>query len=79
MEAAGLFMILVEVDGRMEGYIEAHGFFHRIYWWKLQFMEAMEASTSTDSRKFHVLPWKLSLTSTEVNLLAPTSVEFPWK
>ena len=38
-------------------------------------MEATEASTSTDSGNlnFHVFPWKLALTSMEVNLLVPTS------
>ena len=38
-------------------------------------MEAMEASTYTDSGNSHVLPWKLPLTSMEVSLLAPTSTE----
>ena len=55
--------------------MEAHGSFHGIYSWKLQLMDAMEASTSTDSGNFHVFPWKLLLTSMEVNLLPPTSTE----
>ena len=38
-------------------------------------MEAMEASTSIDSGNFHVLQWKLPLTSMELNLLSPTSME----
>ena len=39
-------MILVEVGGSMQGYMEAHGSFHGIYSWKLQLMEAMETPTS---------------------------------
>ena len=35
-------------------------------------MEVMEASTSTDSLNFHVLPWKLPLTSMEVIRLPPS-------
>ena len=55
-------------------------------------MEAMEVSTSTDSRNFHVLPRKLPLTFMEVeeNTLPSTSMKasmevnrlpwkFPWK
>ena len=38
-------------------------------------MEAMEAHTSTDSGNFHVFPWKLPLTSMEVNMLSPTYKE----
>ena len=38
-------------------------------------MEAMGASISTDSGKFHVFPWKLPRTSMEANLLPPTSME----
>ena len=69
-------MILVGVGGSMGGYTEAHGSVHGMYSWKLQLMEAiMEASTSTDSGNFHVLPWKLPLTSVDVNLLPPTSME----
>ena len=41
----------------------------------MQLMEAMEASTSTGSGNFHVLIWKLLLTSIEVNLLSPASME----
>ena len=36
--------------------------------------QRMEASTSTDSGKFHVFPWKLPLTPLRINLLAPTSM-----
>ena len=50
------FAVLVEVGGSMQGYMEAHGSFHGIDSWKLQLMEAMEASTSTDSGNFNVLP-----------------------
>ena len=32
-------------------------------------------STSTDSGNFHVLPWKLSQKSMDLNLLPPTSME----
>ena len=68
-------MILEEVDENTWGYMEAHGSFHGIYWWNLQSMKAMEASTSTNSGNFYVLPWQLSLTSMEVNLRPPTSME----
>ena len=57
-------MIFVEVGGSMWGYMEAHGSFHGIYSWKLQSMEEMEASTSTDSGKFHVFPMGSKSTST---------------
>ena len=33
--------------------MESHGSFHGIYSWKLQLMEVMEASTSTDSGNFY--------------------------
>ena len=87
-------MRLVEVGGSIYEYMEAHASFHGIHSWKPQLMEAMEASTSTDSENFHVLPWKLLPTSMEfameVNLLPPTSMKasievnslpwkFPWK
>ena len=72
------FMILVEGDGNMSRYMKDRGSFKLIYSWKLQLTEAMEASTSTDSENFHLLPWKLPLTSMEVNLLPPTSMD-PWK
>ena len=36
--------------------MEAHGNFHEIYSRKVQLMKAKEASTSTDSGNFHVLP-----------------------
>ena len=68
-------MILAEVGPNMYGYVEAHGSFDGIYSWKLQLMEAMEASTSTDSGNFHVLRWKFSLTSVEANLFLATSME----
>ena len=55
--------------------METHGSFHGIYSWKIQLMEAMEASTSIDFGNFHVILWKLPLTSMEVNLLPPTSME----
>ena len=55
--------------------MESHGSLHGIYSWKLQLMEAMETSTSTDSGKIHVRPWKLLLTSMEVNAFPPTSLE----
>ena len=55
--------------------MESHGSFHGIYSWKLQFMEAMEDSISTDTGIFHVLLWKLPPTSMKVNLLPPTSIE----
>ena len=60
--------------------MEGHGSFHRMYSWKLQLMEAMEAFTTTNSGKVHVVP-----TSMEVNLLPPTTMDFmkvnslPWK
>ena len=38
-------------------------------------MEAMEASTSTDCGNFHVLPWKLPLTSMGINVFPPVSME----
>ena len=68
-------MILEEVDENTWGYMEAHGSFHGIYSWKLRLMNAREASTSTDSGKVHVFPWKLPLSCMEVNLLPPTSME----
>ena len=68
------FAVLVELGGNISGCMEAHGSFHGFFSWKLQLMEAMEDSTSTDSRQFHVFPWKLPLTSMEVNLLPPTSM-----
>ena len=37
-------------------------------------MEAMEASTSTDRGKFHVIPWKLPPTYMEANVFPPTSM-----
>ena len=52
--------------------MEAHGNFQGIYSLKLQLMEAVEASTSTDSGNFHVFPCKLPLTSVEVNVLRAT-------
>ena len=69
--------------------METHGSFHGIYACKLQFMEAMEASTFIDSGNMHVFPWKLLLTkmgvhlrplnsveiTMEVNLLPPTSMK----
>ena len=61
--------------------MESHGSFHGIYSWKLQFMEAMEDSISTDTGIFHVLLWKLPPTSMEVGSrpasmhLAPASME----
>ena len=53
------FVTLVGVGGITQGYIEVHGSFHGNYLWKLPLMEAMEASTSTDSGNFHVFPWRL--------------------
>ena len=53
--------------------MERHGSFHGIHSWKLQLMEEMEASTSTDSGSFHVLACKNPLTSMEVNLPPPTT------
>ena len=66
-----------EVGGTMLGYMEAHESFARtrLYSWKLQSMEAMEASTSTNSGNVHAFPWKLPTTSMEVNLLPPTSMD----
>ena len=55
--------------------MDNHGSCHGIYSRKLQLMEAMESSTSADSENPHVFPWKLPLTSIEVNLLLPTSME----
>ena len=49
--------------------MEARATFHGIYSWKLQSIEAMEAST------VHIFPWKLAITSMEVNTLPPTSME----
>ena len=54
--------------------MEALGF-HRIWSWELQLMEAMEASTSTVSGNFHLLPWKLPPTYIGVNLLPSTAME----
>ena len=66
--------------------MEAYGSFYGIYSWKLQLMEALEASTSTNSGKFHVFPWKLPLTSTKIrgnfHGSNSTSMEanlLPWK
>ena len=42
---------------------------------KLQLIEAMEGSTSTESGNFRVFPWKRLLSSMEVNLLTPISME----
>ena len=55
--------------------MEAHGSFHGIYSRKLQLMEAMQASTSTDSRNFHAFLWKLPLIAMEENILPPPSME----
>ena len=55
--------------------METHGSFRGINFWKLQLMEAKEASTTTDRGTSHVFPWKLPPTSMEVNLLPPTSME----
>ena len=52
--------------------MESHGSFHGIYSWNLQLMEATEASFSTDTGIFHVLP---PLTSMEVNLLPSTPMQ----
>ena len=41
----------------------------------MQLIEAVEASNSTDSGKLHLFPWKLPLTSMEVNMLPPTYKE----
>ena len=43
------------------GNMEAHGSFHGVYSRKLQFVEAMEDSTFTESGNFHVLLWNLLL------------------
>ena len=74
--------------------MEAHGnLFHVKFSRKLHLMEAMKAPTSTDSGNFHLLPWKLPLTSMELKILPPTSMEismeiyfhrlpplrFPWR
>ena len=48
--------------------MEAHRRFREIYSWELLVMEAMKASTSTDSGNSHVFPWKLPLPSMGVNL-----------
>ena len=56
--------MLVEVSGSMLGYVEIHhGSFRGIYSWKPQLMEAMEASSPTDSGNFHAPLWKLPLAS----------------
>ena len=59
--------------------MKVHENFHGIYSWKLQLMEAVEASTSTDIGKFRVHLWTLPLTSMEVNLLLPTKMEISMK
>ena len=38
-------------------------------------MEAIEASTSTDSGDLHVFPWKHPRTSMEINIIPPTSMK----
>ena len=65
----------MEVGASMYEYVEAHGSFHGIYSWKLQLMEAIFASTSIDSGKLHVFPWKLPLASMEVNIFPPTPMD----
>ena len=55
--------------------MEAHGSFHETYSWKMQLIEAMQAFISVDNGNVHVLPWKPLLTSMEVNLLLPASME----
>ena len=56
--------------------MEAHGSPRGINSWKMQLMDTiMESSISTDSGNFHVFPWKLPLTSMEVNLLQPNFME----
>ena len=47
-------MMLVDVDGSMQRYDEAHRSFDGIYSWKLQFMEVVEVWK----------PWKLPLPQT---------------
>ena len=49
--------------------------FHGIYQWKLQLIEAMEASAYIENRNLHVRPWELSQTPTEMHLLPLTSME----
>ena len=54
-------MILVEIGRIISGHMEAHGSSHRVWWWKLKLMEAIEASTSTVIRNvgnLYTLPWK---------------------
>ena len=52
------FVIHVDVGRGMEGYMEAPRSFHGIYSRKLQLIEAMEASGSTDNGSFHIFPRK---------------------
>ena len=66
--------------------MEAHGSFDGTYSWKLQLIEAMEASGSTDNGSFHIFPRKdistdfhgrfHGCTSMEANLLQQ---KLPWK
>lgn len=65
VEVGGNTWKLVEVDGSTDGstqeYMEIRGSFHPTWWWKLQCMEVLEYSTSTDMYfhgNFHLLPWK---------------------
>lgn len=55
--------------------MEAHANFHAIYLWRLQLIETMETSTSADSGNFQTVPWKLPLTSMDMYLLPPTSMQ----
>ena len=43
------------VGGSLLGYMEARGSFHRIWSWRPQFVEVMEASTSTICEYSHLL------------------------
>ena len=66
--------------------MEAHGSFYGIFSWKLQLMNAMEASTSTNFKVSKILlPTSMEI-SMEVNLLPLTHMEvsmeanlLPWK
>ena len=60
------FVILVEVGGSVQGYMEGHGSFHGVHSWKLELMNVIKASIYTDSERFHVFPLKLLLTSMDV-------------
>ena len=59
------FIKFVQAGGSLSEYVEARGSFNRIWSSKLQLMEVMEVSTSTNNGNLYLIPMKLPSTSME--------------